>query len=324
LEFDPPTLGATVPPAVPTGPGAVNVVTYDLPCRKCAYNLRGLSLDGRCPECGAAVGLSTYGDLLRYSDPAWVFKLQRGATFILNGIAVIVIGMILIVLLVIGGVVTTRGGGQGGSQELLGSLVSILGYGLIVAGSWLLTEPDPSGIGEDQYGTSRKIIRITLAMGVLNALLDFGVRVAPPPPAVFITFQVLAFVFGIAGLVGAFAQLQYLKKLALRIPDDSLAGRAQFLMYAIGASYGVVLLFGFLAVLATYGGRPPGGMVPVAALGCFVAIAGLALLVFGIMYLFMIDRFRRAFREQASAARASWARIAAPTAPTPASGDAAR
>jgi hypothetical protein len=47
-------------------------------------------------------------------------------------------------------------------------------------------------------------------------------------------------------------------------------------------------------------------------LGCMTAITGIAALVFGIMYLFMLDRFRRALGEQGAAAQAMWAATAAP------------
>jgi hypothetical protein len=30
-------------------------ISNNLPCRKCAYNLRGLKFDGRCPECGEPI-----------------------------------------------------------------------------------------------------------------------------------------------------------------------------------------------------------------------------------------------------------------------------
>jgi ribosomal protein S27AE len=45
------------------------VIIADTTCRRCGYNLRGLSRDGRCPECGTPIGLSTHGDLLRSSGP---------------------------------------------------------------------------------------------------------------------------------------------------------------------------------------------------------------------------------------------------------------
>jgi hypothetical protein len=64
---------------------AAGVVVSDIPCRKCGYNLRGLHIDGRCRECGRAVGLSVQGDLLRFSDPGWLRKLQRGARLIIWG-----------------------------------------------------------------------------------------------------------------------------------------------------------------------------------------------------------------------------------------------
>lgn len=32
------------------------VISADTPCQRCSYNLRGLSSEGRCPECGQAVG----------------------------------------------------------------------------------------------------------------------------------------------------------------------------------------------------------------------------------------------------------------------------
>ncbi len=53
-------------------------LAVDLKCKKCAYNLRGLREDGRCPECGTPVGLSTRGDLLRFATQlGW--RPSRGA-----------------------------------------------------------------------------------------------------------------------------------------------------------------------------------------------------------------------------------------------------
>ena len=54
------------------------IVSQDFPCRKCAYNLRGLPSNGTCPECNAPVEISISGDLLRYSDPNYLESLRRG------------------------------------------------------------------------------------------------------------------------------------------------------------------------------------------------------------------------------------------------------
>jgi hypothetical protein len=321
---------------LPQSAGAPAVVPMDVPCRKCGYNLRGLPVDGRCPECGIAVGLSTYGDLLCYSDPAWLAKLRRGVTLILWGILAMIVTVVLIVVVVMvlgirtaarGGGTVTPAAGPGGTQAVVMGLATLACYGLVLIGSWLLTEPDPSGLGEDQYGTSRKLIRITLALGVLNYLISIGMAAATIPPSLFLALQSLNFIFQLAGLVGTFAQLQYLKKLALRIPDDSLAGRAQTIMWGIGVCYGFVLVFGFISLLIVRPGMTPGatpGSTPnmgamgaLAGLGCLVFIAVIALLVFAVMYLFMLDRFRRAFAEQGRAAEATWAATSTPAAATP-------
>lgn len=72
--------------------GAVESIIKDAACRRCGYNLRGTSVEGRCPECGTAAGVSVQGDYLRYADPRWVESLARGVKFMLWGI---VIGLLL-------------------------------------------------------------------------------------------------------------------------------------------------------------------------------------------------------------------------------------
>lgn len=71
------------PPAPPAAPGpaldAEGRLLDDVPCRRCRYDLRGLTLAAACPECGTRVGESARPDLLRYADPAWRRRLGRGA-----------------------------------------------------------------------------------------------------------------------------------------------------------------------------------------------------------------------------------------------------
>jgi hypothetical protein len=193
-----------------------------------------------------------------------------------------------------------------GTQLLIG-LFQIGSQILFVAGGWLLTTPDPSGIGEQEYGTPRKIIRITLIIGACSQLLSFADAISAPPPAAHLAISSIAGIAGLAGAVGQFAQLLYLSKLALRIPDDKLSARARFLMWAIGISYGLIVVFGLILVIATGGarniGRPGAGL---AVTGCFMAILVIALCVFGLMYLSLLEKLGKRFKEQALVAEQNW------------------
>jgi hypothetical protein len=182
---------------------------------------------------------------------------------------------------------------------------------LMLAGSWLLTEPDPSGLGEDKYGRSRKIIRFALVVGLINTVLENVLRTGAIPPDLRLTVQVFNGIAAIIGLIGYFAMLNYLSKLALRIPDQVLAGRARTIMYGIGVSYGIIIVFGiFMAIAGRAMGTAAGSPAPMMFAGCIMMIAVIVLLIFGIRYILLLDSLRRRFGEQAEAAEQSWARAA--------------
>ena len=121
------------------------VIIADTACRRCGYNLRGLHQDSRCPECGTPIGLSTHGDLLRFSDPEWVEKLALGIKYIIWAV---------VISIALGAAAGCLTGALGASPVFLQG-VMVLGGLLGVYGAWLLTAPDPSRIGEDRYITAR-------------------------------------------------------------------------------------------------------------------------------------------------------------------------
>jgi len=51
----------------------------EIACRTCGCKLSDLHRDSVCSECGPAVNWSPHGDLLRFSDPAWVRTLASGS-----------------------------------------------------------------------------------------------------------------------------------------------------------------------------------------------------------------------------------------------------
>jgi hypothetical protein len=270
-------------------------IVVDHECKKCGYNLRGLREEGRCPECGTPIGLSTTGDLLRFADPDWVEKVARGLTIIL--------WMILGGL--IGGVLAAGAGAIVGKET--GTIIIFVVQLVSFYGVWLMTEPDPSGIGEDPNITARKVIRITLVVGLLNSPLQLALDAFDLPKAGVILVGLSMLLVGIVGLVGEFAKFIYYERLAKRIPDDALAGRARFLKWAFPTALGVLVVGAGVMVVVGATARAGGPAAGLAVGGCLMAPAGLALIVFGVMALFLLVRLRKAVTQQAKLARATWA-----------------
>ncbi len=256
---------------------------------------------GKCPECGTPVAMSVHGDLLRYSEPQWVKNLGLGAKLLLIGI-ILAIGLTVLGI-VLGAMRMFSPVGARAVFRLIALGVSVVHW----AGSWLLTERDPSGVGEDKYGNVRKFIRITLLFGVASAFVESVFRFMTMPPALSASFGVITGVLSLVGVAGDWALLQYLAKLALRIPDEPLSVQAETLKVWLCGVYAIYLVFGIIesVVFATRGAAGFGGGGSMAVM-CGGGIVGLVLFVQTIRYIVMIDRFRAAFTEQARMAQEIW------------------
>jgi len=274
-------------------------IDTDVVCRRCGYNLRGLRPSGRCPECGTPIGLSVSGDLLRFADPSWVETLALGIRYILWGLAASFFFSIA------GGIVTRF------VNPLFGQLLHTAGSLLAFYGAYLLTEPDPSGIGEDRYVSARRIIRIALLLGVLSTLLLLPAQARVVTGTTALVLTVVASVVGLSSVIGEFAKLVYLEKLALRIPEPKYAARARYLRWAYTGTMTVLLGGGILLTLIVLTARPTGSGVVAGGIAGVMGPAAILALVFLLMYLRLQYRLGQAFREQASIARATWAQAGA-------------
>ncbi len=272
--------------------GCLNV---DVPCRACGYNLRGLPWSGHCPECGLPVGRSTYGDLLQFCDPAWLERLRRGVTVILWG------ALALVLALVVGRVlaITLR-------LPIIYPLVTLGASILTLYGTWLVTEPDPSGLGEREYGTLRRLARAALLIGLLGTLAMTALTIALHP-AVILGLVCVNTLGGIGGAIGEYAKFFYLSKLAVRIPDPALSRRAAMLRFGVGIPMLIDALLVGLAMFVAYilTGTTPGatGLVP-----CLVLPVRAVTLVFWIISLVLLFQLRSRFRDLHLFASEFWSR----------------
>lgn len=134
----PPIIAPPVVTAAPGGPAEVQMdesgrIDEDLACRGCGYNLRGLTVEAACPECSASAGLSVRGDLLRFSDPAWVERLGRGMGWVIAGfissVLVGIVGSILVASIAMTSTVLL------GSASVASAFCAALASLVIVAGT---------------------------------------------------------------------------------------------------------------------------------------------------------------------------------------------
>jgi hypothetical protein len=265
-------------------------IDYDLSCRHCAYNLRGMTEDGACPECGTSVGRSLLGDQLRFSDPVWVRTLATGMTWIVWGF---VLGILLAVaLMILGFTIPNLDPYVISAIGSVSSLVMLVGY-------WKVTAPEP-GVLEAPGMTLRSFVRwATVAGAVVSLTSQFAVILDP------ITAGVVKGIGGLIGMAGFLALFVYARRLALRVPDDSLAHQTRVVMWGLVSSLGVLIVSGvILAITASSSATPTPGMVAAVPM----CMAGVGYLVFAIWSLVLVIWYHRVASAAAHSAEQTWAR----------------
>jgi hypothetical protein len=209
------------------GVGADGFINIDVACRTCGYDLRALSADAKCPECGTDALGSLRSEQLYDADPNWVRQLSRGAQ---------VIGLTLVVHMTLA--CLTRG--LGGRRELMPRLIDVACMIPWLVGVWMLTRPDPSGRGEREYGRLRRAWWVSaIAVGIIDLVeLMLALR--------FDQTHLVQVVQALAYAVTAFIGLQFLAKIGARLADDTIIRTARALSFSFALSYFILaLLMGF-------------------------------------------------------------------------------
>jgi hypothetical protein len=215
---------------------------------------------------------------LKYSLPGWLRILARGAKLVYGGFTLVVLGIVcgFVGVIFLASMMPRPMPGAGAIVLVCAGLCIFGGGCMAIIGWWLLTRRDPSGLGEDQYGKARQVIRITLLIWIGDlALQILGSRSTIPVP-VHQAIVGVDIATSVAFAIGLGAQLRYVEKLAARLPDEKFGKRAASIKTSFPVCYALMsgwskyagnaftttnfaMVFGCSAGVATLG-----------ALGCFV------------------------------------------------------
>lgn len=201
-------------------------IAQDAHCTSCGYNLRSLLPEQTCPECNQPVGESLRGDLLQFSNPAWLATLASGMGWILVG------SILLLALHVCRG---TFWQWVGATWPLTLGVMPSGGFfcsGLLsLVGAWKVTSPEPR-LQDTQPGiTVRTAARVLVAVGfALTWTTTMAQAVSPLPVSMFSLLDGAKAMHA----VGWICLCIHLARLGHRLPAPGLA-RFTGVVCAIGA-----------------------------------------------------------------------------------------
>ncbi|MFT3683817.1 MAG: hypothetical protein QM783_02635 [Phycisphaerales bacterium] len=242
----------------PTAPPPM-MLDRSQPCVKCSYDLRGLPLDGVCPECGAPVQDSLRGILFAFASPDYRGKIAKGLSLVLTAI-------LLTIVLGVGSLVVSfaMGGAPSGRMAVAVASLGVTAMGIL--GYWWYTEPDPGYTGLERPNSARQVARIAVmvqagvqAVQLVMMLMSDTVGAATGTAAGFSAVMILSGFLSLLALAAwvtqFFAVMQYTRWMATRIPDAFIQRRAATYMWLLPviSVVGAILLFlGPLVALILY------------------------------------------------------------------------
>jgi hypothetical protein len=236
------------------------------------------------------------GNEIRYSDPTWINRLRIGALLIFWTTITILATLASAALCDVDQIPVSV-------QIFIYVIVGAFLLGGI--GNWLLATPDPSGIGERNYGRSRKISRAAMILAPLGTAALIAAAVARPSITPHWEYPAGLEICELIELIGAVALLQYLSKLAVRMRDTPIAERSKTLRTGYAAAGGLLLITGIAHdfVLPTDWAQQSdlGGLVL-----SLQAIGGLTGFLVWILWMLLLLRLARKLKEQTRLARSTW------------------
>jgi hypothetical protein len=257
---------------------------YDLPCVACGYDLRGLDVNGRCPECGVPIAETIGGQLLASADPLWVHRVSLGVT-------AAYITTLAWLGLVGWGYLARPGAPFDWIYHSLSGTAQILIHGGDLLGVWLFTTPEPSPLRTGPVASTRRLLRTFV-------VAEFALRVAPPHHPSDHWFVVSTVLGTLLPAVMALLFYRHLRALAERMLDVGLVSHATILQWVAPASAVLIGVLPWLDPIASLIGiRSPDVPPELAPLGWWAV---------GIYAVIVLAQARSRFRATTLEARDNW------------------
>lgn len=210
----------------------------DVACRKCDYNLRGITPDSCCPECETAIERTLHPALLRFSNLAWLSRVR-------SGLSLMLLFILVAILFNISWMIATFVFDIGFSEESPELEVFIASSAVILmimqAVAFLrITTFEESMQPASTTITSRNLARFALVAsiiaGLISMLSDTNSYIAILPNIIGIrTAAIVTWCTSYAStlftIVGMFALFIYARSLALRFAEDRLAKTTRMVMW---------------------------------------------------------------------------------------------
>ncbi|MEM1423519.1 MAG: hypothetical protein AAGH64_05900 [Planctomycetota bacterium] len=206
---------------------AQTTVAFHCPCIRCRYDLFGIEVNGRCPECGTRVGASHQGPTLASADPAWLRTIARGQSRIAWASTVWTLAGALFYLFAL--LLLFRASDDWRALNRYGVLTVapcvVAGLVLLVSGGVAITAREPGAeVHPPQRAACRGLLWIALALGGAMGLLAVAapLSIAGAHRAIAV-FDALIIALGVVAILLVVQGSSYLSRLAIRLPDPPFA-----------------------------------------------------------------------------------------------------
>jgi hypothetical protein len=214
-----------------------NRILEDLTCGRCGYNLRGQSLDAKCPECGMIVSRSARNDLLRYSDRQWLRTVSNGFIPLMICAALALLyrfGYAYGMHHFVNAANASQSSVRWNAIVWSSMAISLVLHALTLMGVWMITHREPRADAPSHRlsriaRTFMLIAIVLMVMAWLPWVAFVSIGRSFYPAEIMYVMHIAA---GCAFLVSIAALFIMARRLAFRIPDEPLARRT--IIAAIG------------------------------------------------------------------------------------------